>query len=103
MVKNFKEVSASESDGAGVAIHQVKVLFGHVPDERLDAGEEGRIGKVPLCRHDAVHACALDAAVHVSPVLDVPVGYDRNGDGRSKKEKVEVKKDPCKCKTVPPT
>ena len=76
----LEDVSSGVAEGAVVAARQLQVLVGHLPDGRVEAGEQGRVVQVPLGRHNALHARLGQTAVHVRQVLDVAVGEHRDTD-----------------------
>ncbi len=74
MIKHFKEMSPSIADGAGVLVNKVQVLFGHLPNKRLNSRENSRIGKISFGRHYSVHSSTLYAPLNIGQVLDITIG-----------------------------
>ena len=77
-MKHFEQMASGEGEWTGVLVDQGQILFGHLPDGRLDAGEQSRIGQVAFGRHDGVDSGGCDAPLNVGQVLNVAVGDHRD-------------------------
>lgn len=78
MVPQLEEMGPDVGEWTRVLPDNVQVLISQLPHSRAPALKEGRVVQVPLCTHDPLHACVLDASLHILQAPDVPIGKHRD-------------------------
>lgn len=78
MMKHFKKVPSRVRKWARMLFDETQVLVGHLPNWRMNSGEDGRVRQVPFGRHDRIDTDLLNATISVRQVLDVAICNHRN-------------------------